>query len=288
MCVNNDNITYVFILGKHRSGTTWLSNVLLNSHDISSVIDEGFHRGICESSLYSHFFPYVDKLGLTLEKQIELYSNSRYFLCSGADKSCLDNIKTRKDFIKVVASQLCRKNNTNIFLEKTPAHSLKIREIISDFPNAKFLVIKRNMIDVAESSFARFEEYKTFTSKIRFGFVYNSYYKLIDYQLKDKNSNSMFVNYEDLNEHFSDIFEFVNVSRFTDSISHFKKKSSQNIKSKKLSHIDIFALNSGVVLSYLMPSFFISYLSSKRDKLLGRDLPYFFYGTDNVDPYSHL
>jgi hypothetical protein len=46
--------TPVFVLGQHRSGTTWLANILANHHRVVAVQSDD-HFGVHESIFFSHF-----------------------------------------------------------------------------------------------------------------------------------------------------------------------------------------------------------------------------------------
>ncbi len=56
------------------------------------------------------------------------------------------------------------RENANYWLEKTPAHSLYLEELSEHFPEAKFIAIKRNIIDTIKSTIKR-KNYPGFIEK---------------------------------------------------------------------------------------------------------------------------
>ena len=50
-------VNRVFIIGSHRSGTTYLTNVLAEQNDLYTPQTEK-HRGQIESAFFSHFLKY--------------------------------------------------------------------------------------------------------------------------------------------------------------------------------------------------------------------------------------
>ena len=71
----------IFVLGRHRSGTTWLSNVLAAFPEIYAPAHE-LHHGTHESAFFSHLVPYCNggRTAVDLLAIKRLFERSDYFL----------------------------------------------------------------------------------------------------------------------------------------------------------------------------------------------------------------
>lgn len=94
-----------------------------------------------------------------------------------------------------------KKNHKDYWLEKTPVHSLYLKQILKDFPNAKTTAIKRNIIETINSSI-KLENYNNLLKKklgiLKLIFHYVKYYKYIEHFYKKNQSLLIMVKYEDL------------------------------------------------------------------------------------------
>ena len=144
----------LFIVGKHRSGTTLIGNLMINHPNVSGVSDEN-HEGIHESA----FFSYLDgRYGDLHNFQnyvefLSVFANSDYFkLCKGNFEEFLNLYPVSySDVFRKLMDDFAIKQNTSFWVEKTPNHTHYIQRIGNYYENAKFIGIKRDIIDVVRS-----------------------------------------------------------------------------------------------------------------------------------------
>jgi len=200
----------IFVLGVHRSGTTWLANILCSHSKIAGVQAER-HNGLHEST----FFCIVkDRYGdINKDNQyiefIETFSNSDYFILTNLNKDYFyeHRAKSYDEFFKMMMDTFADQQQTEFWIEKTPAHTVYFNDLIHLFPTGKFIIVKRNIIDAIKSD-VRLRYYdesmhkKIQTPKISFIlfliFRYLLYYKTIDKY--EKQAKCLTINYEELRQ----------------------------------------------------------------------------------------
>jgi len=198
----------IFILGVHRSGTTWIANILCSHSNIAGIQAQR-HSGIHESA----FFCIVkDRFGNIQNDNnyiefLETFSSSDYFILSNLDKNYFYKHRSQSynEFFRMMMDKYAEEQQTEFWLEKTPAHSLYFRELSEIFPTAKFIIVKRNIIDSVKSDvrlryFNEDMQRKMKLSKIFFiiflVFRYHLYYSTMHYH--QKKENCLFIQYENL------------------------------------------------------------------------------------------
>jgi hypothetical protein len=158
----------IFVVGPSRSGTTWVK-CLLASHDEFFTIPEiKLYQNVLNPKKkigYQDSYPTehteVSKkidlklLDLAIKRLIELniltHSDKLigeiYEKCKGTDLS-------RAELFCDIIYYLKSKHNLsgNTLVEGTPRHILFAIEILEDFPDAKFIVMERDTVDVAISA----------------------------------------------------------------------------------------------------------------------------------------
>jgi len=144
----------IFVLGVHRSGTKWLANILCSHSNIAGIQAER-HYGIHESAF---FCIEKDRFGDIQKDEnyiefIESFSNSDYFILSNLDKKYFYKNRpySYDEFFRMMMDKYAEEQNTDFWLEKTPAHLLYFRDLVKIFPTAKFIIIKRKIIDSIKS-----------------------------------------------------------------------------------------------------------------------------------------
>jgi hypothetical protein len=82
--------TPIFVLGKHRSGTTWLANLLCQHPQIAGV-QHARHHGIHESAFFSHVYGRYGDLAVwsRYAEFVEVVAASDYFRLAGATREFL-------------------------------------------------------------------------------------------------------------------------------------------------------------------------------------------------------
>jgi hypothetical protein len=122
----------IFVLGAPRSGTTLLINML-------AVNQSSIYGSISESQFYT----------TTLRQPYELssYIGSYYWksiLSADEMKQIFSTSEDHKSFFRNAIRHCLKRENKNIFVEKSPMHTLFYKDIINDFENAEFMIINRN------------------------------------------------------------------------------------------------------------------------------------------------
>lgn len=147
--------TPVFVIGKHRSGTTGLANHLCEHSEISGVQHEK-HWGIHESGYYAYVAGRYGSLKSwsNFREFVEVMSASDYFQLAGIEKEYMISLwpTTYADFFRSVMDEFARRRGTSMWLEKSPAHTKRALWLAEQYPQSRFVAIIRNVGDVAASS----------------------------------------------------------------------------------------------------------------------------------------
>lgn len=150
--------TPVFVLGKHRSGTTWLANQLCQHSRIAGV-QHPTHHGIHESAYFSRIDGRYGDLArqANYSEFVEVMAASDYFHLAGADRLFLYSLwpSTYADVFRAVMDRYAAGRGADFWVEKSPSHTPLVASIARDYPDARFVGIIRNVVDVVASSLAR-------------------------------------------------------------------------------------------------------------------------------------
>lgn len=286
----------IFILGVHRSGTTWVANILCAHSKIAGIQAER-HFGIHESA----FFCIVkDRYGDIKKDEyyiefLENFSNSDYFILSGLDKNYFykNRATSYDDFFKIMMDKYADSQKKEFWLEKTPAHLLYFHELKDFFPDAKFIVSKRNVIDSIKSDirmkfFDEKMQRKNRFPKIffviflvfRYHFYYSNLYK------QKKSEDYLMVDYEDLKKDrlgvTKRICDFLNINFEQNLMEDKYRKNTLFVKDKERGEV----LSKGEVVlikfldkvfSILPNQFFRCFLPMYRREFKKQDIPDWYY-----------
>lgn len=148
----------LFVVGRQRSGTTWVANTLCNHSQVFGIMIPRYY-GIKESWFFSHFdgrFGDLEQIE-NYQEFLDLFGKTTYFRLSRVDKERLNQIKpiSYADFFRQfmeIAADLDARRSFRYWLEKSPIHTLYLRELISYYPDARFIGIERELIDVIRSA----------------------------------------------------------------------------------------------------------------------------------------
>ena len=136
----------IFIVGRNRSGTKWLSNILANHNEIAAVQREGA-GGILESNLLRNYPKHFD-LNIPEERTAFeiLFKESNFHRCSNIEGKILEtcNYKSFYDFFESYMNELALAQKARFWLQK--ASSLELPVLIEKFPDAKFIIIQRKNV----------------------------------------------------------------------------------------------------------------------------------------------
>ncbi|MFP4501375.1 MAG: sulfotransferase family protein [Candidatus Hydrogenedentota bacterium] len=145
--------TPIFVMGKHRSGTKWLSNILSNHPDVASVQRDGAD-GILEADVLLTYPQIFGDLGQDENycAMAAAFSRSNFFVCTGLDEAVLFSAKIEGycAFFRHVMDAFAAKENKQYWLQKS--NSVVFPMLHAAFPDAKFIVIERDMVDNIRSS----------------------------------------------------------------------------------------------------------------------------------------
>ena len=145
----------VFVVGKNRSGTKWLSNLIAGHSDVA-VLQHPRHRGVIETNLllqapavfgpidrWENFVPFV-----------ETFAASDGFLMSGLDKSVLYGLfgADHPTFFRGFMDAYAEAKGTSVWLQKASTHGLSY--VLRHFPDAIVLGVVRDPVDNIRSEVA--------------------------------------------------------------------------------------------------------------------------------------
>ena len=141
----------VFVLGCGRSGTTLLYHMLLSAGNFA------VYR--VESNVINLLEPRFGDLSVTGNKRrlLEAWYNSRLFTLSGLNKEeiaakVMAECRNGGDFLRIIMSEMCRKQGVQRWADTTPEHLLHLRRIKETIPEALIIHIIRDGRDVALST----------------------------------------------------------------------------------------------------------------------------------------
>ncbi len=157
-----NKIQPIIVVGRNRSGTKWLSNILCNHSKIVGVqSDHG--GGIQETNMFGSLtrkFPdltYVsDYIGL-----IELWSATDFFKIAKGDKVIFYQMRPRPkdcfEIFSILMEDLVRREKAQFWLQKTDPQDAVAA--LKAYPDAKCLIIERDFYDTMKSTLKMWTNY---------------------------------------------------------------------------------------------------------------------------------
>lgn len=146
-----------FVLGKHRSGTTWLANQLC-AHPRIAGVQHADHFGIHESEYFTRirgrYGDLIDRANYV--EFVEVLSASDYFRLAGATRGFLYSLwpASYEEVFRAVMERYATRHGARLWLEKTPGHTPLVAMLARTYPDALFVGIIRDVSDVVGSSLA--------------------------------------------------------------------------------------------------------------------------------------
>lgn len=156
----------IFVIGKNRSGTKWLTNTVA-SHDKVCCVQRPEANGVVETNLLTvmpRLFGSLNdpdnRIGF-----IECFSETNFFKITGLEKSFLYNLEANNyyEVFDKIMNECSRLRERELWAHKFSPHVL--RDLLQNFPEAKFILIHRNYIDNIVSSIALAEAQESKKSK---------------------------------------------------------------------------------------------------------------------------
>lgn len=191
------DITRVFVLGRHRSGMTWVTNILASHPDVF-VPTHPAHKGQHESAFFSGLLRYC-RWGRTLPDKLALkaiFERSDYFhlLYEDGMKSVDISNQTAEEYFAQLMDDATAIRGKSTWAEKTPAHTLHLAHLIKNYPEAKFVAVKRSYLRVIESNVYKLYGSTNLAVWIHATFMTVVYEKMLDFH----EAKIHFISYEDL------------------------------------------------------------------------------------------
>jgi len=148
----------VFVLGKQRSGTTWLGNQLVQHPRITGVVNKP-PRGIRESGYFTHLYGRYGDLANSSNymELVTVLCASNFFQLAGVEKQWLYSLwpTTYADVFRAIMDRLAESRGADVWIEKTPGHTYKADMIARLYPDARFVAIKRDLEAIVPSDIVR-------------------------------------------------------------------------------------------------------------------------------------
>ena len=149
----------LFVLGKQRSGTTWLANQLCE-HSLIDGPRHEHHGGIHESVYFSHVYGRYGDLAQKTNyvEFVEAMAVSDLMRILEVDKAFLYSLwPTHYEAIfRIVMNRYAESRGARYWLDKTPRHTLLVSDLAAMYPDAKFIAIIRDVHDVVNSTVSRY------------------------------------------------------------------------------------------------------------------------------------
>lgn len=146
--------TPVFVVGKHRSGTTWMANLLIE-HPLIAGIHHQKHVGIHESAFFSRIKDRYGDLsdGINYAAFSRLVSSTDYFRLAQVDERFLADLfpSDYEIVFRAIMDRYAWMNGCSYWVEKTPEHTLWMKTIAKAYQDAKFIAVTRNVEEVIGS-----------------------------------------------------------------------------------------------------------------------------------------
>ncbi len=150
----------IFVVGHHRSGTSWVTN-LLESHSDVYTPTHREHNGQHESAFFSCLLPYC-RWGRTKQDRHAIraiFECSDYWhLLFPRDPPEIDACGKSPDaYFRACMDVAARRRGCGRWVEKTPQHTLLLGYLLRTFPDASFVAVERDRQRVIHSYLARFK-----------------------------------------------------------------------------------------------------------------------------------
>ena len=148
----NKKVTPVFLFSLLRSGSTMLLKVLSAHAKISSVSEPYLMLPFCYANKNS---------GVIAQYSHLLASYGIRNVIQNLPNKEEDYYKFLREFTSNIYTSLCR-NNEIYFLDKTPLYFYIIEDIVKIYPNAKFIFLFRNPVQIYASTLTTFSRNRFF------------------------------------------------------------------------------------------------------------------------------
>jgi len=244
----------IFVTGNNRSGTKWLSNILLNHSKIAGVQSE-YHGGILEINLFQNMpimFGPLDNME-NFVGFIECFSATDFFRLTGLPKDLLFKHKPVNyyTFFNWLMNEYVDHQKKEFWLKKI--HSTLLENVYSHFKDTLFVIIERNVVDTIRSAYVLQKRVGGPDRFLKELFIYH-YSKKIRKKFSKK-KNVLFITYEQLlsdrEAAIKKVCEFLNIPYSSGMLDvSFRKNTSFAEGGKK---VNLFPRHKVLMVKVLSP-----------------------------------
>lgn len=154
-------IKKIFVVGRHRTGTTWVANILASHAQVFTPTHEA-HRGQHESEFFSSVVPYC-RLGETQTDRMAIraiFERSDFWQLLFPESSPSLDVEELgiHGYFSAAMDEATLQRGCTHWLEKTPAHTLVLGDLVRAYPDAIFIAVERDSLDTTRSNVHRFAD----------------------------------------------------------------------------------------------------------------------------------
>jgi hypothetical protein len=143
----------IFVIGNNRSGTKWISNLLLGHPDIAGIQSPN-HKGILETGLLTAFLEIFGSLTNSDSRIgcIECFAATDYFRLTGFDKDVLYRLPVGNyyEFFRALMDRLADERGAGWWLQKFSPIALP--GLMRHFSDARYVMITRGVTPTIRSN----------------------------------------------------------------------------------------------------------------------------------------
>jgi hypothetical protein len=143
----------IFVIGNNRSGTKWISNLLLGHPDIAGIQSPN-HKGILETGLLTAFPEIFGSLTNSDSRIgcIECFAATDYFRLTGFDKDVLYRLPVENyhEFFRALMDRLADERGAGWWLQKFSPIALP--GLMRHFSDARYVMITRGVTPTIRSN----------------------------------------------------------------------------------------------------------------------------------------
>ena len=277
----------IFVLGRQRSGTTWITNILASHDDIFTPLHEA-HQGQHESAFFSALVPYCN-FAQTEQDRIALkaiFERSDFFQLVQDGQFPPPSIRglDASAYFRRVMDLAAERRGCSMWLEKTPAHTLCLSTLLECFPDAYFIAVTRKTYEVVRSNVYKFGDPGSLSAWIRATILTKIYEKMLR-RYKDR---LCMVKYEELLTHYDEtvsrIISYLGLENAGAYSSQYQRVSSYDEKAPKKHRFNKILVTCFCVGLELIPSSGLQILIDRKRARRRGKLPPWFFKLSGSDP----
>ena len=190
----------IFVIGKNRSGTKWLSTIIASHKNVASVQSKEVAGGILESNTLNKMYDVFGSLEYdnNFIAFLECKEKTSFFQITGLKKDFFYEKRPRTYFyfFRLLMDSYAEKINKEHWIQK--ADVLLLEGLYKEFPDAKFVIVERDAIDNIKSTIKlrsrKYNDYKKNILKELASYVY----RIKKTRLFKENDNVIILNFKDL------------------------------------------------------------------------------------------